>query len=231
MPATPRRSRDARGRPRWSSCSKARPCQRCGQLIGSVGLDDLRTAPRGSRGRTAPGPRGRLVRQLRLEHVRRQAGGVPRGRHAGRGRRSNPGARDSALPRRSVPVDLPGALYFAGDSRQWGGGVAFYDHDAREPGQGAPTAARPTWSPRSSSPTWPRRRCTGSRRRATRSRRSSSGASTVVGTTSVPVATRRSSRSAVLDDAPMLLFTSPHGIDHVEHTRPSASYLRRWRWA
>jgi hypothetical protein len=24
----------------------------------------------------------------------------------------------------------------------------------------------------------------------------------------------------------MLLFTSPHGIDHVEHTRPSTSYLR-----
>ncbi len=29
----------------------------------------------------------------------------------------------------------------------------------------------------------------------------------------------------VLDDAPMLLFTSPHGIDHVEHTQPSAAYL------
>ena len=28
-----------------------------------------------------------------------------------------------------------------------------------------------------------------------------------------------------LDDAPMLLFTSPHGIDHVEHTQPSAAYL------
>ena len=28
-----------------------------------------------------------------------------------------------------------------------------------------------------------------------------------------------------LDNAPMLLFTSPHGIDHVEHTQPSAPYL------
>ena len=36
-------------------------------------------------------------------------------------------------------MDLPGAFYFAGASRQWGGGgVAFYDHDA----EGGPTAAR-----------------------------------------------------------------------------------------
>ena len=28
-----------------------------------------------------------------------------------------------------------------------------------------------------------------------------------------------------LDGAPMLLFTAPDGIDHVEHTQPSASYL------
>ena len=37
-----------------------------------------------------------------------------------------------------MPVDLPGALYFAGHSPQWHGGVAFYDHDA----EGGPTAAR-----------------------------------------------------------------------------------------
>ena len=36
-------------------------------------------------------------------------GGVPPGGNA-----ANPGARDSTPPRRSVPVDLPGALYFAG---------------------------------------------------------------------------------------------------------------------
>ncbi len=28
-----------------------------------------------------------------------------------------------------------------------------------------------------------------------------------------------------LEGAPMLLFTAPHGIDHVEHTQPSPSYL------
>ncbi len=54
---------------------------------------------------------------------------MPRG-----GTRANPGARDRRLPERSIPVDLPGTVYFAGDSPQWGGGVAFYDHD--DPGAG-----------------------------------------------------------------------------------------------
>ena len=60
------------------------------------------------------------------------AGGCPPG-----GSRPNPGARDATPPSRSVAVDLPGTTYFAGDSPQWGGGVAFYDH--RTPGR---TAAR-----------------------------------------------------------------------------------------
>lgn len=47
------------------------------------------------------------------------------------------GARNPAAPVEAVPVDLPGRLYFAGDSPVWGGGVAFYDPDV--PG---PTAAR-----------------------------------------------------------------------------------------
>lgn len=50
-------------------------------------------------------------------------GGVPPG-----GERPHPGARDPSPPIRSVAVDLPGTLYFAGTSPQWGGGVAFYDH-------------------------------------------------------------------------------------------------------
>ena len=48
-------------------------------------------------------------------------GGVPPG-----GSRANPGARDRRLPERTIPVDLPGTGYFAGESPQWGGGVAFY---------------------------------------------------------------------------------------------------------
>src|SRR6187431_3816575 len=50
-------------------------------------------------------------------------GGTPPG-----GSRRNPGARDRRLPERIIPVDLPGTVYFAGESPQWGGGVAFYDH-------------------------------------------------------------------------------------------------------
>ncbi len=50
-------------------------------------------------------------------------GGCPPG-----GSAANPGARDRTPPTKSVAVDLPGTLYFAGDSPQWGGGVAFYDH-------------------------------------------------------------------------------------------------------
>jgi len=61
------------------------------------------------------------------------AGGLPEG-----GSRAHPGARDPSPPRADVPLDLPGSLFFAGDSSQWGGGgVAFYD--PRAPG---PTAAR-----------------------------------------------------------------------------------------
>lgn len=59
-------------------------------------------------------------------------GGCPPG-----GSRANPGARDRTPPARSMAVDLPGTTYFAGDSPQWGGGTAFYDHET--PGE---TAAR-----------------------------------------------------------------------------------------
>ncbi|MCB5911601.1 histone deacetylase [Streptomyces pinistramenti] len=38
-----------------------------------------------------------------------------------------PGCRDRSLPAESVPVELPGSMYFATDSPVWGGGRAFYD--------------------------------------------------------------------------------------------------------
>ncbi|TYL51485.1 histone deacetylase [Nocardioides sp. BGMRC 2183] len=52
-------------------------------------------------------------------------------------RRGYAGARRKAMPVEDIAVDLPGRLYFAGESSVWGGGVAFYDHDT--PG---PTAGR-----------------------------------------------------------------------------------------
>ncbi len=43
------------------------------------------------------------------------------------------GARDRTPPARDTAVTLPGRVYFAGESQTWGGGMAFYDHDAAGP--------------------------------------------------------------------------------------------------
>lgn len=45
------------------------------------------------------------------------------------GLRTYPGCRDPRPPARSLPVMLPGSLYFALESRTWTGGMAFYDPD------------------------------------------------------------------------------------------------------
>lgn len=50
------------------------------------------------------------------------AGGVPEG-----SAHRYPGCRDPRDPARSVPLRLPGALYFATESAVWTGGRAFYD--------------------------------------------------------------------------------------------------------
>jgi hypothetical protein len=158
------------------------------------------------------------------------AGGVPPG-----GNRANPGAHDATPPRRSVPVDLPGAVYFAGESPQWHGGVAFYDHEA----DGGPAAARAYL--------------------VTAQQFADIAAQEMYRVpqegdplVEVVLGGLDGGRHHVgpghyetlvevgrLDGAPMLLFTAPHGIDHVEHTEPSAAYLamlsdglrasRQWR--
>ncbi|MEU4605789.1 histone deacetylase [Kribbella sp. NPDC023972] len=50
------------------------------------------------------------------------AGGRPAG-----GARVYPGCRDRRDPDRIAAVEVPGGLVFAGESRTWGGGSAFYD--------------------------------------------------------------------------------------------------------
>lgn len=61
-----------------------------------------------------------------------------RGGRAPGARRVQPGARDRRPPARSVAVHLPGRLRFAGRSRTWGGGMAFYDpHPGCDPHPGA----------------------------------------------------------------------------------------------
>ncbi|GAA2788276.1 hypothetical protein GCM10010441_11660 [Kitasatospora paracochleata] len=50
-----------------------------------------------------------------------------RGGRAPNGGHVYPGCRDKRLPERSLPVLLPGTLYFALTSHVWGGGMAFHD--------------------------------------------------------------------------------------------------------
>jgi hypothetical protein len=142
-------------------------------------------------------------------------GGCPPG-----GSRTNPGARDQRPPARSVPVDLPGTTYFAGESPQWGGGVAFYDHEtpgrtaARAflvtAGQLADIAAQEMYRlPADGDPVeelvlGP---LDGGRHHLGPGRYE----------TLVEVGT--------YDDRPLLTFTAPHGADQVEHTRPAPAYL------
>ena len=142
-------------------------------------------------------------------------GGRPPG-----GSRSNPGARDATPPARSIPVDLPGSLYFAGESTQWGGGVAFYDHDS--PGFTAARGYLVTAGQFSDIAAQEMRRVP----------QDGDPLEQVV------LGTFDGDRHAVgpgpyetlvevgeHDDVPLLTFTAPHGLDHVEHTEPSADYL------
>ncbi len=142
-------------------------------------------------------------------------GGRPPG-----GRRTNPGARDRTLPVRSIPVDLPGSLYFAGESQQWGGGVAFYDHET--PGYTAARGFLVTAEQLADIAAQEMYRVPGD-------------GDPLVEVILNPLDGGRhevgAGRYETLvevgryDGLPLLTFTSPHGIDHVEHTRPSERYL------
>ena len=146
-------------------------------------------------------------------------GGCPPG-----GRRPNPGARDPRPPRHSIPVKLPGSVYFAGESTQWGGGgVAFYDHEAPGPTaaraylvtaqQFADIAAQEMY--RVPDPDDPIEEI-------------------VLGGLDPELEGRHHVGPGHYETlvevgriagAPMLTFTAPHGMDHVEHTEPSPEYL------
>ena len=144
------------------------------------------------------------------------AGGVPAG-----GRRENPGARDPSPPRRSEPVDLPGALYFAGESPQWGGGVAFYDHDATDRG---PTCARAylvTAAQLADVAAQEMYRVPAAGDPVEAVLLAGFDGRHQVG----PGRYETLLEVGRLDGHPMLVFTSPHGLDAVEHTRPSPAYV------
>jgi hypothetical protein len=59
-------------------------------------------------------------------HLDRLATYIQGGRPPGAAR-EYPGCRNRAMPTRSIPVELTGAMYFATESPVWGGGRAFYD--------------------------------------------------------------------------------------------------------
>jgi hypothetical protein len=59
-------------------------------------------------------------------HLDRLAAYIQGGRPPGAAR-EYPGCRNPAMPARSIPVELTGAMYFATESPVWGGGRAFYD--------------------------------------------------------------------------------------------------------
>ena len=142
-------------------------------------------------------------------------GGRPPG-----GSRVNPGARDRTLPTRSVPVDLPGRLYFAGDSPQWGGGVAFYD-----PAVPGTTAARGYLVTAAQLVDVVTQEMY----------REPVDGNPLEGLVSEPLTDGRHVfgdgryESVVevgrVDGLPLLTFTSPHGSEQVERTAPAPAYL------
>ena len=143
------------------------------------------------------------------------AGGQPRG-----AAREYGGARDDTPPSEDMTVDLPGSLYFAGESPTWGGGVAFYDHDV--PGPTPARAYRITAEqfvdvaaqemhrlPEEGDPL----------------------EEVIIGGLDAGRHQAGPGRYETLievgrhDGLPMMTFTSPHGLDAVPHTRPAPAYL------
>jgi hypothetical protein len=145
-------------------------------------------------------------------------GGCPPG-----GNRTNPGARDPRPPRHSIGVELPGSVYFAGDSPQWGGGVAFYDHHTPGPTaaraylvtaqQFADIAAQEMY--RVPDPGDPIEEIVLGGLDPELDGRHHVG----------PGHYETLVEVGEVAGAPMLTFTAPHGRDHVEHSAPSEAYL------
>lgn len=133
---------------------------------------------------------------------------------------TNVGTRDSTMPKDEAAVELPGRIYFAGESHIWGGGVAFYDHEV--PGPTPARAYRITAQqfvdiaaqemhriPEEGDPL--EEVVIG----GLESGRHTAGPGHYE--TLIEVGRR--------DGLPMLTFTAPHGFDAVPHTHPTTPYL------
>jgi hypothetical protein len=123
-----------------------------------------------------------------------------------------------------VAVELPGTVYFAGHSEQWGGGIAFYDHSTPGPSVGraylvsvpqlADIAAQEMH--RVPEPGDPVEEVVlggllGGGLEGGRHHAGPGHYETLV-------------EVGRLDGAPMLTFTAPYGVGHVPRTSPSAAY-------
>ncbi|MFG3474656.1 histone deacetylase [Streptomyces sp. NPDC047980] len=146
----------------------------------------------------------------RLSHY--LTGGRPHG-----AARTYPGSRDPRPPAASVPVELPGALYFATHSPVWRGGRAFYD-----PGASGTVLARAylvTAGQLSDIVAQEMYREPGS----------DLDLAEALGRGRAELGSGRYETlvcPGVLDGVPVLTFTAPWTLHDVEWTRPSAPYLR-----
>ncbi|NNJ03420.1 histone deacetylase [Streptomyces sp. PKU-MA01144] len=146
----------------------------------------------------------------RLSHY--LTGGRPRG-----AARTYPGCRDPRPPAASVPVEVPGALYFATRSPVWRGGRAFFDPAAT--GTVLARAHLVTAAQFSDIVAQEMYRAPGAdldlSEALARGRAQLGGGryETLV-------------CPGALDGRPVLTFTAPWSLHDVEWTRPSAAYLR-----
>ncbi|WP_256106009.1 histone deacetylase [Streptomyces sp. ODS05-4] len=131
--------------------------------------------------------------------------------------RDYPGSREPRMPGPPVPLELPGALYFATESPVWTGGRAFYDPDA--PGRVLSRAYRLTAVQFSDLAAQEMYRAPGGDLDlgpVLRDGRAACGAGRYETLVS----------PGALDGLPLLTFTAPWRMDEVEHTVPAAGYLR-----
>ncbi|WP_431933529.1 histone deacetylase [Micromonospora sp. RP3T] len=138
------------------------------------------------------------------------------GRPAG-GLRTYPGCRDCRPPRRTVPALIPGGVYFAGESRAWTGGMAFYDPEL--PGRAAVRGYLVTAEQFADIAAQEMYRTPGADLAGIRAAVATGRATLGPGRYETLL------RVGERDGRPMLTFTAPHRAVAVPWTRPAPVYL------
>lgn len=149
-------------------------------------------------------------------HADRMSCYIAGGRPAGASR-THTGCRDTTAPRRSRGTFLPGGIYFATYSPVWDGGRAFYD--SRLPGVAAARAWLVTAGQFADIVAQEMYRAPGT----------DIDLDAVLAAGHCKLGPGRYETlvyAGDIDGFPQLTFTAPHSADEVEHTVPSAAYLR-----